>query len=339
MAVASSNITEYQELVEFLSHKNVAVQSQALKILSSYSGDPDSEFNAFIQRDSDSVARSILRLVETDDRELVEDGLTCLVNLCCIDPLAESVIKLSGVRRICDSLNRRQVMVELHCMLLSNLTRLPSGVENLLSIPGIFKGVLLKYSAVDSEDVDHLGSVIVNGTSLEKGRKIVCDLQTDSQGYTHCLLLQCLARCLSVRRRRTIALNILRNIALDTDCHDAIAASGVIINMCYFLYPETEDRREDDVHKSITENSLGLASDVETRSISAEILVCFLRTEVGRDVMRSVGVYEVVRLWDLEESEQSIKDMIYDVAMATHLNEDELKTGELQDQPDRVVEL
>jgi hypothetical protein len=31
--------------------------------------------------------------------------------------------------------------------------------------------------------------------------------------------------------------------------------------------------------------------------------------------------------------------MIYDVAMATHLNEDELKTGELQDQPDRVVEL
>jgi hypothetical protein len=128
-------------------------------------------------------------------------------------------------------------------------------------------------------------------------------------------------------------------MALDTECHEAVAASGVIINMCYFLYPEAEGRREDDVHKSITEHSIGLASDIETRSLSAEILVCFLRTEVGRDVMRSVGVYEVVRLWDLEESEQSIKDMIYDVAMATHLNEDELKTGELQDQPDKVVEL
>ena len=330
---------EYEELLAFLSHKNVAVQSQALKILSSYSGEPDTEFVSLILSNTDGVARPILRLVETDDKELVEDGLMTLVNLSNIDAVAESLVKLSGVRRICDSLNQRQVMIELHCMLLSNLTRLPSGVESLLSIPGIFKGVLLKYAAVDSEEVDHLGSVLINGTSSDIGRKALCELQTDSQGYTHCLLLECLARSLSVRRRRVSLLHVLRNIALDPDCHEAIAASGILICMCYFLYPEKEGRREEDVHKSITENGVGLASDIETRSLSAEILVCFLRSDVGREVMRTIGIYEVVRMWDLEEPEQSIKDMIYDVAMATHLNEDELKTGELHDKPDRVVEL
>jgi hypothetical protein len=339
MVTESSNQKEYKELLAFLTHKNVAVQSQALKVLSSFSGDPDMEFIDLVQSEPEAVTRPILRLIETDDKELVEDGLMTLVNLSGIDALAESMIKLSAVRRICDSLNQRQVMIELHCMLLTNLTRLPSGVDSLLSIPGIFKGVVLKYAAVDSEEVDHLGSVVVNATSAEQGRRILSDLQTDSQGYTHCLLLQCLARSLGIRRRRATILQILRNLALDTECHDAIAASGVLINMCYFLYPEREGRREDDVHKSITEHGIGLASDTETRSLSAEFLVCFLRSEVGRDVMRTIGIYEVVRLWDLEESEQSIKDMLYDVAMATHLNEEELKTGELIDKPDHIVEL
>ena len=54
--------------------------------------------------------------------------------------------------------------------------------------------------------------------------------------------------------------------------------------------------------------------------------------------MRSVGVYEVVRLWDLEETEQDIKDKLYDIAMATHLNEEELKSGQLQDPPSHALE-
>jgi hypothetical protein len=331
--------TEYHELLEFLLHKNVAVQSQALQILLQYSGDPDTHFIDLIQEDTASVVRPLLRLLETDDKELVENSLCALINLSGIDSIVEAICKLSGVRRVCDSLNQRQILIELHCMLLSNITRLPVGVEALFSMPGIFKSVVLKYSAVDTEEVDHLGSVIVNGTSIEKGRKIISELHTDSQGYTHCLLLQCLARSLSIRRRRQTCLQILRNLALDTECHEALAASGILINMCYFLYPEVEGRREDDVHKSITEHGVGLATDIDTRTISVEILICFLRSETGRDVMRSIGIYEVVRLWDLEESEQSIKDMLYDVAMATHLNEDELKTGELQDKPDRVVEI
>jgi hypothetical protein len=31
--------------------------------------------------------------------------------------------------------------------------------------------------------------------------------------------------------------------------------------------------------------------------------------------------------------------MIYDVAMATHLNEEELKSGQLQDTPNRAVQV
>ena len=331
--------TEYRELIEFLTHKNIAVQSQALKILSSYSGDPDTEFIALIQADPSAIVRPILRMVETDDKELVEDGLMTLVNLCAIDSVVECAVLLSAVRRICDSLNTRQVMVELHCMLLANLTRLPVGVDSLLSIPGIFRGVLLKYAAVATEEVDHLGAVIINGSSVEKGRRILCELQTDSQGYTHCLLLQCLARCLSIRRRRHAVLQMLRNVALDTECHDAIAASGILINMCYFLYPEADGRREDSVHKSITEHGVGLATDVETRATAAEVLICVLRSETGRDMMRSIGVYEVVRLWDLEETEVDIKDKLYDIAMATHLNEEELRTGELQDAPSHAVQI
>ena len=335
----TNNQKEYRELLEFLLHKNIVVQAQALQVMLQYSGDLDPAFIELIQADTESVVRPLLRMFETDDKELVENSLTALINLSVIDSIVEAVCKLSGIRRVCDSLNKRQVLVELHCMLLSNLTRLPVGMEDLLALPGIFKGVILKYSAVDSEEVDHLGSVVINGTSLDKGRKIVCELQKDSQDYTHCLLLQCLSRSLSVRRRRQTILQILRNISLDTDCHEAIAASGILINMCYFLYPEAEGRREEDVHANITEHGIGLATDIETRTIAAEILVCVLRSEVGRDVMRTIGVYEVVRMWDLQESEQSIKDMIYDVAMATHLNEDELKTGELKDAPNRAVEL
>jgi len=331
---------EYTELIEFLSHKNRAVQTQALEILIEFSGDPDTEFISLIQADPEGVARPLLRIAESDDKEMVERALQILVNLAGIEWVSEAILNLSGVRRICDSLNRRQLFVELHCMLLSNLTRLPRGVEDLLQIEGIFKGMVLKFSAVDSEDVDHLGSVVINGTSVERGRKIIADMQTDSQGYTHCLLLQCLARSFSIRRRRQAVLQIVRNLALDTECHGAIAASGILINMCYFLYPESkEGRREDDVHKNITEHGVGLATDLETRTISAEIFLCALRSEVSRDVMRTIGVYEVVRLWDLEESDQSIKDMLYDIAMATHLNEDELLSGQLQEEPNRAVEL
>jgi len=333
-----SDHTEYRELVEFLSHKRKEVQSQALDILVQYSGDADSEFVGFINTEPESVMRPILRLIETNESDAVEKALTCLVNLSTIDSVVEAVCRLSGVRRICDSLNHRQVFVELHCMALTNLTRLPAGVEELISIPGIFKSVVLKYCAVDSDEVDHLGSVIVNGTSLEAGRKILSETQTDSQGYTHCLLLQCLARNLSVRRRRQTTLQIIRNLALDSEVsHAGIAASGILINMCFFLYPEAEGRREDDVHEAVTKNGIGLATDIETRAISAEIFICCLRSETGRDMMRSIGIYEVVRLWDLQESEVSIKDMLYDIAMATHLTETELKSGELQDEPNRVI--
>ena len=330
---------EYQELLDFLGHKNREVQYQAMVILCQFSGEPDTEFLALLQSTPESLARPMLRLMESEDKELVEKSLEILVNLSTIDSVAEAMLNLSGIRRACESLNRRQLFVEFHCMLLSNLTRLAKGVEDLMRIPGIFKGVVLKYAAVDSEDVDHLGSVIINGTSSELGRKLISEMQTDSQGYTHCLLLECLARSLSVRRRRQAVLQILRNMALDSDCHEAIAASGILINMCFFLYPESEERREDDVHKLITEQGIGLASDIETRTISAEILVCALRSQVGRDMMRTIGLYEVVRLWDLHESEQSIKDMIYDVAMATHLNEEELKSGQLQDTPNRAVQV
>ena len=334
----ASNYTEYRELTEFLSHKRAEVQSQALDILVQYSGDSDAEFVGFVNDEAEIVIRPILRLIETDESDIVEKALTCLVNLSTIDKVVESVCKLSGVRRICDSLNRRQVFVELHCMALTNLTRLAVGVEDLISIPGIFKSVVLKYCAVDAEEVDHLGSVIVNGTSLESGRRILSETQTDSQGYTHCLLLQCLARSLSVRRRRHTVLQVLRNLALDSEmAHPGIAASGILINMCYFLYPESEGRREDDVHESVTANGIGLATDIETRAISAEIFVCCLRSETGRDMMRSIGIYEVVRLWDLQETEVSIKDMLYDIAMATHLSESELKSGELQDEPNRAI--
>ena len=333
-----SDFTEYRELVEFLSHKRKEVQSQALDILVQYSGDADSQFVGFLNTEPEFAMRPILRLIETNDSETVDKALTCLVNMSTIDAVVEAVCKLSGVRRICDSLNHRQVMVELHCMALTNLTRLPVGVEELISIPGIFKSVVLKYCAVDSEEVDHLGSVIVNGTSLEAGRKILSETQTDSQGYTHCLLLQCLARNLSVRRRRQTVLQIIRNLALDVDVsHPGIAASGILINMCFFLYPEVEGRREDDVHEAITKNGIGLATDIETRAISAEILLCCLRSDTGRDMMRSIGIYEVVRLWDLQETEVAVKDMLYDVAMATHLTESELKSGELQDEPNRAI--
>lgn len=333
------NKTEYIELIGFLSDKNRVVQAQAVTILEQYSGEPDRVLVDLIASDADLIVRPLLRLVESEEASLVESSLTSLVNLSVIDSVVVSVCGMSGVRRVCDSLNQRQLFVSLHCMLLSNITRLPKGMDDLLDLPGVFKSVVLKYAAVDSEEVDHLGSVVVNGTSVEKGRKLLCDLQTDSQGFTHCLLLQCLARSLGVRRRRSTVLQMVRNVALDLGCHDSIAASGILINMCYFLYPEVEGRREEDVHKSITEHGVGLASDVETRTLSAEIFVCCLRSETGRDMMRSIGVYEVVRLWDLEETEQSIKDLIYDVAMATHLSEKELAAGELQDAPTRALEL
>ena len=322
--------TEYVELFEFLAHKNKAVQAQAVSIMEQFSGEPDSTLVDLIVSDPDAVVRPVLRLLESEDSSLREGSLTILVNLSVMDAVAESICKLSGVRRVCDSLNQYQRFVELHCMLLSNITRLPVGIETLLGLSGgIFRSIVLKYSAVDSEEVDYLGSVIINGTSVESGRKLVAELQIDGERFTHCLLLQCLARSLSVRRRRSTILQIIRNVCLDSDYHQGIAASGILINMCYFLYPQVENRREEDVHESIVENSKGLASDVETRTLSAEILVCCLRSETGRDLMRTIGMYEVVRLWDLEETDQSIKDMIYDVAMATHMSEKELQAGEL----------
>jgi Domain of unknown function (DUF384) len=216
----------------------------------------------------------------------------------------------------------------MHCSTIANLTRSEEGIKQALTIPNLFKGVYLKYCADSEEHTDSLGLVVINCSANKDIRNQICNVDSG-----RCLLIECLTRLFAIRRRRLTALRVLKNVAMDSESHAALVVSRTPAKMTAFLYPEGEGRRCDQAPLEALVTETGLASDIATRVVSAEILFCLTRSQEGREGMRAQGIYEVVRLWHLQEADADVKDRLETVANIVHLTETEIESGQLEGSP------
>jgi hypothetical protein len=96
-----------------------------------------------------------------------------------------------------------------------------------------------------------------------------------------------------------------------------------------FLYPEDAARREEEAAPETREGCVGLANDVETRIAAVEIMFSLTRSAEGRQAMREQKCYEYLRLWDLHESDEFIKEKVQTIVNILVLSEQEIEKGDL----------
>jgi hypothetical protein len=313
--------TAYLDLGLLLAHANLKVKFGATNTCLSLSEDP--EYLQFLITPAASpTLRNLLRNFENDELLLV--ALSTLLNISGHRKISAALLQLGGAARTVTSLNSRQRHVPMHCSFLANLSRESAGIEKCLEIPNFFRGVFLKFCADCEEQTDALGLVVINCSTAAEVREALI-----TKEHGRYLLLEVLLRLLSVRRRRLTALRILRNVAIDIQAHQALVDVRLAAKMGSFLYPQIPGRREEDAASETKENCVGLALDVETRAASVEILFSLTRTKEGRIGLREQKVYEYLRLWEMEEDVDEVKEKIYTVVNVVVVSEEEIEKGEL----------
>ena len=323
----SQDIDTYRDLATLMLHSNPQVKFGATNAVLSLSEDRD--FIEVVVSSVNTILRNLLRNFEAnDDQKLTLVSLSALLNLSGHDSVVPILLEYNAIDRLVRSLNERQILIQMHCSTLANLTRSDAGIKQALSIPNLFKGVYLKYCADSEEHTDSLGLVVINCSANSDIRQQICKVDHD-----RCLLIECLTRLFALRRRRLIALRVLKNLALDPECHASLVHSRTPAKMTGFLYPESDDRRSDQAPAEALVAGVGLATDIESRVVSAEILFCLTRTREGREGMRDQGIYEVVRLWHLQETDADVKERLEMVANVVHLSESEIDKGQLEGSP------
>ena len=311
----------FRELAQLLAHTNPQVQFGATNAVLSLS--ENREYLLFLgSEEGKPTLRNLLRNFEKDELLLV--ALSALLNVSGRSEIVANLLTLKAPARVVESLNARQRHVPMHCSLLANLSRESDGMQACLEIPNFFRGVFLKFCADVEEQTDALGLVAINCTAKETVRSEMC-----REEHARYLLLECLLRLLPIRRRRLVALRIFRNLAIDATCHAALVAVNLVARLGSFLYPQDLNRRECDAAAETLRDCVGLATDVETRAASVEILFSFTRTAEGRQGLRDQKAYEYLRLWEIAETDEDVKEKIHTVVNVVVLSEDEIAKGEV----------
>jgi len=314
---------DFGELLSFLSNAKGEVVEQAAESVLELS--ECAEFLTFLRAEPAKIARPLIRAIERDDIKIQVAALNALVNVSSIPEVATSLISLQGVRRICDVMQNLWTggidkdAVVLCTMVLSNLTIIEAGQSSLVEHQDGVNFLLPLYLAppVAKEDIFfHVGSIIRNISGTPEGRKVVADPR----------LTVGLARLLMIRHRRSVVVDIFRNLCGDKKCHEHLNACTFLPFLQTFLYPDGAVKPEHTtLHPMVKEEATGLTGDETLRFNCAELLLFLARSDVGREMMRKEHVYECIRAWHLEESQEEVKEIIEELVPFIHYSEDELK--------------
>jgi len=314
---------DFGELLTFLSNPKAEVVEQAADAVLDLTEDPD--FLTYIRREPAKISRPLIRLIERDDIKIQMAALNALVNISSIPEVALSLISLQGVRRTCDVLKTLWIggvdkeAVVLCSMILSNLTLPEAGQTALIQHKEGLNFILPLYLAppVAKEDIFfHMGSILRNISGTPEGRKIVADPR----------LTAGLAPLFMIRHRRCVVADIFRNLCGDKKCHKELNEVTFLPYLQTFLYPDDAVKPEHTtLHPFVKEEATGLTGDEPLRFTCAELLLFLVRSDVGREMMRNEHVYECIRAWHLEESQDEVKEIIEEIVPFIHFSEEELK--------------
>lgn len=177
--------TEVEELVGFLSSPSPQVKKAAVDIVQGLTGSEEGVRS--LANHSKALLPSLLHLVG-DKKEFEQPALEALVNLSQETALSGELVEVGMIERAMEILGRADICIsQLLLMLLVNLTQLDSGVERLLQagdekLQGLYLAKLVRLFNVSSAENEgkedpygHIGSVLVNISRMEIGRKLLLD--------------------------------------------------------------------------------------------------------------------------------------------------------------------
>ncbi|KAA8529436.1 hypothetical protein F0562_033765 [Nyssa sinensis] len=175
--------TELEELLGFLSSPSPPVKKAAVDIVRGLTGSEDGLQS--LANYSDIALPSLSGLL-VEKKEVSEPAVEALINLSQNSDLAAKMVAMGMVKTIMDILYKQESgITRLLVMLLVNLTQLDAGIDSLLQtgdekMHGLYVMKLVRSFCTSSSDkngalFEHVGSILVNISKREAGRKLLLD--------------------------------------------------------------------------------------------------------------------------------------------------------------------
>ncbi|KAI7284535.1 DUF383-domain-containing protein [Hortaea werneckii] len=353
--------TELEELVEFLHHGNTQIRQIAAENLVGYSTAQPSLF----KRNQLEPVKD-LKLLIRDYSPIAKNALTMLVN---ISDDAEVVKSLTGDDQFLESLLRRVTdandkNADEHCMLLANMAKSDSITTLLTKKRDIPKPLSTSPIAIDQlldcfvkgadgsynkhgANYNYLSYLFADLAKHEKGRQHFLSPRKKDEGIVPLTKLVVFTEHPATIRRRGVA-NTIKNSCFDVSAHPRLLAdqseeSGIGL-LGYLLLPlmGNEEYSDEDTEGMLDECQL-LSPDKE-REKQADIICTHLdtlllltTTREGRERMRAVKVYPIIRELHSHHENQDVKDAVDRLVQV--LMRDEEGEGQQQDGQPKVQEL
>ncbi|PON67068.1 Armadillo-like helical [Trema orientale] len=175
--------TELEELVDFLSSPSPQVTKAAVDIVRGLTGSDDGLRS--LANYANKVLPSLSRLLSAT-KEISEPAAEALVNLSQNSGLAAKMVDMGIVKTAMDVLYKPDSSISrLLVMLLVNLTQFDAGITSLLQtgdekMQGLYVMKLVRSFCRSSSEIredafEHVGSILVNISKNEAGRKLLLD--------------------------------------------------------------------------------------------------------------------------------------------------------------------
>uniref|UniRef100_A0A2P2K4M8 Protein HGH1 homolog n=1 Tax=Rhizophora mucronata TaxID=61149 RepID=A0A2P2K4M8_RHIMU len=175
--------TELEELVGFLSSSSPPVKKAAVDIVRDLTGSDDGVLS--LSKHANVVLPSLSRLL-SENKEVSEPAAEALVNLSPNSNLAAKMVEMGIIKIAMEVLYKLDTTItHLLVMLLLNLTQLDAGISSLLQtedekMQGLFVMKLVRsfcrpFGDARDDPFDHVGSILVNISHKEAGRKLLLD--------------------------------------------------------------------------------------------------------------------------------------------------------------------
>lgn len=311
--------TEVEELVGFLSSPSPQVKKAAVDIVQGLTGSEEGVRS--LANHSKALLPSLLHLVG-DKKEFEQPALEALVNLSQETALSGELVEVGMIERAMEILGRADICIsQLLLMLLVNLTQLDSGVERLLQagdekLQGLYLAKLVRLFSVSSAENEgkedpygHIGSVLVNISRMEIGRKLLLDPKRS--------LLKIIIRqsdSPSLLRRKGVS-GTIRNC-----CFDETQLSNLLLTS-QFLWPALllplagkQVYSKEDTNKMPLELANPLSherdpeKDPEIRVQAAESLYLIAMQEGGRRGLWSVNGPKILEVGYQDEEDPQVME-------------------------------
>ncbi|RDW83981.1 protein HGH1 [Aspergillus mulundensis] len=352
--------TELDELVEFLHHGNTQIRQIACETLVGYSASKPEIFKRH-----QLLPIQDLKLLVRDYTPIASNALTILVNL---SGDQEVLHKLASDDNFIETLlvkvtNPKERNADGICMLFANLAKSgqikklftlkrrsaqpvstsENSIDQLMDcfVKGA-EGALNKHS-----NYDYLSYLFADLSKLEEGRAYFTSRQ-DYDGVVPVTKLTVFTEHTSTVRRRGVA-STIKNVAFEIPFHPTLFSEDEANLLPYILLPimGPEEYSEEDTSDMLPDLQL-LPPDKQRESDNGiivthlETLLLLTTTREGRDRLRAVSVYPVIRECHLRVDDDDVReacDRLVQVIMRDEEDEGDTFASRDQNDDQKIVEL